>query len=310
MSTNLDLDDARRVREAALGALAARVPAEVVVGFRLLRRAVDGICVLAGGVAVGEPERCRAILGLEGRPVTDLGYGLRHPVSLDAPRRSLASEAPVHMQEAFYSPAGIAHVMGVSLTVGDHFDWAVVLLRTDAHGPFSDDDLDEMRSFLPELRHAAREARDAEVIYPAVTGRAVLGPDGRIAFVSPSLERDLDVVAALGPLARAWAMGDRRTSRMIGNLEVTLEPLGGPLGDAVHLEVAPTAPMEVAEAFRLTKLKLRVAALAVDGLSVPQIAAELERSPETIRTHLKRIYEQLGVGSRVELAQACTDLWS
>jgi DNA-binding CsgD family transcriptional regulator len=48
----------------------------------------------------------------------------------------------------------------------------------------------------------------------------------------------------------------------------------------------------------LTPREVEVLELAADGTSIPQLAAELALSPDTVRTHLKNIYAKLGVHNR------------
>ncbi|MCB9741350.1 MAG: helix-turn-helix transcriptional regulator [Alphaproteobacteria bacterium] len=68
------------------------------------------------------------------------------------------------------------------------------------------------------------------------------------------------------------------------------------------LSVVPPRP-ELAEALaKLSPAQLQVAEFAASGATVREIAATLERSPETVRTHLKAVYDALWVGNRVELA--------
>jgi LuxR family transcriptional regulator, maltose regulon positive regulatory protein len=54
----------------------------------------------------------------------------------------------------------------------------------------------------------------------------------------------------------------------------------------------------------LTKAELRVLALLPSGLSRTRIAAELYLSPDTVGSHLRRIYRRLGVSSRAEAVAA------
>jgi DNA-binding CsgD family transcriptional regulator len=54
----------------------------------------------------------------------------------------------------------------------------------------------------------------------------------------------------------------------------------------------------------LTPAQLRVARLAAVGATVPEIAKELARSAETVRSHLAQVYRRLRTSNRVELARA------
>jgi len=51
-------------------------------------------------------------------------------------------------------------------------------------------------------------------------------------------------------------------------------------------------------------IERRVAHLAAEGLSNPQIAQTLFVSPATVEAHLTRTYRKLGIRSRSELARA------
>jgi DNA-binding CsgD family transcriptional regulator len=51
----------------------------------------------------------------------------------------------------------------------------------------------------------------------------------------------------------------------------------------------------------LTPTEQRVAALVADGLSNPEIAAELYMSRRTAQTHVSRVLRKLDVASRLDL---------
>lgn len=57
----------------------------------------------------------------------------------------------------------------------------------------------------------------------------------------------------------------------------------------------------------LAPMERRVARAASAGQSVRQMARALRIGEETVRTYLKRVYQKLGVRSRVELARALSD---
>jgi DNA-binding CsgD family transcriptional regulator len=68
---------------------------------------------------------------------------------------------------------------------------------------------------------------------------------------------------------------------------------------AADRDPSPLSPAEVL----LSKRQRTVARLVARGWQLPQIATELGVSVETVRDHLRTVYERLGVGNRIELAR-------
>lgn len=71
-------------------------------------------------------------------------------------------------------------------------------------------------------------------------------------------------------------------------------------------EERPAAGLEVPEA--LSKRELEVLRLLNTQLSVPEIANELSVAPSTVRTHVRVIYNKLGVHGRLEVIQRAKEL--
>lgn len=79
-------------------------------------------------------------------------------------------------------------------------------------------------------------------------------------------------------------------------------------GLIVHKKILPallqTLDAEVRDSTSscLTERELQIVRLAAKGYTNPEIALELSVSINTIKTHLRKIYEKLAVSNRVELA--------
>lgn len=65
----------------------------------------------------------------------------------------------------------------------------------------------------------------------------------------------------------------------------------------------PAATLGTASA-NLTQREWEVLASIADGRTTREIAGEFDLSPETVRTHLRRIFAKLGVHTRSEAVQA------
>ena len=116
---------------------------------------------------------------------------------------------------------------------------------------------------------------------PAATMSIPHPDDGRLVtlFVSSVRSRDIDRFASLDM---------RDAAAMI----FMFDP-AGPAG------VPPTWLMD---AYRLTAAEARVALHAASGRSVAEIGAQLNTSPNTVKTHLRRVFAKTGVHGQAELA--------
>ena len=129
--------------------------------------------------------------------------------------------------------------------------------------------------------------------------------------------RELFAQKVLGTVQATEAIGDLITT---AGARVTVELSAVPLmnGDRVVgvfglIEERPDAkPVALPH---LTPRQLEVLRLLEQGRSTKQIAAELHLSPETVRNHIRRLLQALGVNSRLEAvavarAQAATSVGS
>ena len=70
-----------------------------------------------------------------------------------------------------------------------------------------------------------------------------------------------------------------------------------------HCRVRPVASPRTRPPGQLSRRETEIARLVADGLSNPEIAERLFISQRTVTTHLQRIYQRLGVGSRTGLTR-------
>jgi two-component system, NarL family, nitrate/nitrite response regulator NarL len=117
---------------------------------------------------------------------------------------------------------------------------------------------------------------EGSVVYRAIQ-------DGAAGYLSKESDRD-EIVAAVVACARG---------------ESVLPPgLVTSLASEVHRHAQSHAPM-------LSERERQILRLIADGKSVPDMAAELFLAQTTVKTHIRRLYEKLGVSDRgAAVAQA------
>lgn len=126
----------------------------------------------------------------------------------------------------------------------------------------------------PRLRAAIAAAGGSA---PHASGFRLFHPEGWLAIVAPAPE----------PASPSQLI---RPSQVLVRI---IEP------QASHRRRAETA----ARLFGLSRRETAILAEIVRGRSVPDVARSLRLSPETVRTHLKRIYDKSDIRSQSELAQ-------
>ena len=175
--------------------------------------------------------------------------------------------------------SGVLHLDGRGRLLGAN-DSARDLLRQGSglweQGGFLSAWLPDDDARLGRLLAAALPTGDAPAAGGSMLVRRGFAARGLMLHVHPMTVRQMDLGAP-----------------DVGAL-VLIEDLDRPLGlDAER----------IGSVFGLTAAQSRVAVLLVQGKSVPEIAALLGRSPNSVRTHVKGIHRKLGVSRRLDLVR-------
>jgi two-component system, NarL family, response regulator LiaR len=117
--------------------------------------------------------------------------------------------------------------------------------------------------------------------------------------------------AYLGSLANTGAAGTSGTSGTVGNpgtpgapgtLGIPGAGASGTLISQSNLSSSHSANRNATSAFPLSERELAVLRLVVNGLSNQEIGDQLFLSPETIKSHLRKIFDKLLVADRTQAA--------
>jgi DNA-binding CsgD family transcriptional regulator len=221
----------------------------------------------------------------------------------DLERRMLDGELSTWVKH--YHPVGLRWQRRALIYDGSRFVGWLGLLRTRDRPDFGRSDDAALARALPRLGASVRA--DARLRDEAGFGRAasiVARPDGSIDLASPDVEGWLS--ASRREALAGWT---RRVDREGAPVLVVVDDalaswvrLSGGDGRSRILWMLQRAPRPTAGPLStLSRRQREIAEYAAAGATLEEIASHLALSVETVRTHLKAAYRQLGVSTRLEL---------
>jgi two-component system nitrate/nitrite response regulator NarL len=156
---------------------------------------------------------------------------------------------------------------------------------------------------LEEIRSVDPDVCVLDVKMPGLSGVEVLralereGRKVRVVFVSAYYDSDV-VYGALGSGASGYLSKDS-TGDEICDALVAASQGRTTLGTDVQAAVAHEIRRRTGEQERLlTPREDEILRLTANGMSAPDIARQLHLGTTTVKTHLQRVYEKLGVSDR------------
>jgi two-component system nitrate/nitrite response regulator NarL len=156
---------------------------------------------------------------------------------------------------------------------------------------------------LEEIRSVDPDVCVLDVKMPGLGGVDVLktlereGLNVRVVFVSAYYDSDV-VYGALGSGASGYLSKDS-TGDEICDALVAAAHGRTTLGTDVQAAVAQEIRRRSGDEDRLlTPREEQILRLTADGMSAPEIARQLHLGATTVKTHLQRVYEKLGVSDR------------
>ncbi len=162
---------------------------------------------------------------------------------------------------------------------------------------------DDGTAALEEIRTLTPDVCVLDVKMPGLSGVEVLkalereGLGTRVVFVSAYFDSDV-VYGALGSGASGYLSKDS-TGEEICDALVAASRGATTLGSDVQAAVALEIRRRSGDQERLlTPREDEILRLTADGMSAPDIARKLHLGATTVKTHLQRVYEKLGVSDR------------
>lgn len=183
----------------------------------------------------------------------------------------------------------------------------VGLLRRGTDERFRADEEQRLLAVLGQIKSAlaAADALESQNLEGGVFG--VTNGEGVIEHASQNLVHWL-TPERKAYLARRIRAIDRGSSacgtEIFSGSEVRVTRLDGATGVRYLITVERANVIRVGPETWLTERQREIAEYAAAGATSAEIGRSLNISPHTVKTHMKSIYERLGVSSRQELAEA------
>ena len=182
------------------------------------------------------------------------------------------------------------------------------LSRRPHTAQFEDDAGERANQLVDEVRSVILEAtRDwREAVNPRLS-HAIAGPDGEVLHATTEAAEWLseDRRQQLAGAVRRFDRGTLPSSRIvIEGAEVHMIRLDGEGGVRYLANFSRAVPARLDPRHRLTERQAEVADYAASGATIDEIATTLDVSPNTVKYHIKEIYDRLGIACRVELSDA------
>jgi DNA-binding CsgD family transcriptional regulator len=213
-----------------------------------------------------------------------------------------------------YAPIEVGSELRTLAMDGDRFLGWLGLIRRGKDNRFTSRETRLLSATMPEVASAlcAIDALERDFLSRDIA--AVMRPNGRIEHASSTFVDWLDDDKAdylRRRINRLDQTGDGSGVEYVETAEVRVIRLdaGYDTADGIRymVTVGRAELWQIRPVHRLTERQREVADFAAAGATAQEIADTLDISKNTVKQHLKNIYERLGIGSRAELVAQMTD---
>ena len=228
----------------------------------------------------------------------------------------------------YYRPLGIRHQMLVAVELTPSHLIAVALNRSRT--PFTEEERAWLTALQPHAAQALRHIRDLQRLHSTIAsfstfadtlsqGVLCLSPDGQIRWASKQARHYLRThlqweatTPRLPGILHQWLLASQPRRGHIPRTLSIQSPTGSLIARALKEQqflylflegVEPPRTFEALKTLGLTTREADVLGWVASGKSNDETAAILGMGSPTVKKHLERIYDVLGVANRTEAAQ-------
>lgn len=179
------------------------------------------------------------------------------------------------------------------------------MMRRGEEASFRDGERELVRNATSEIKSLISMANSLESEMTDDELFAVVKPDGAVEFASDAFGEWTNETKS-SYVRRRVVDADRGVDRLgieiRGGKEIRMTRLDGTGGVRYLVSVDRPELAKIRPEYWLTDRQSEIAEYAAAGATNREIGDALDISPQTVKVHIRNIYDRLGIGSRVELA--------
>jgi len=170
--------------------------------------------------------------------------------------------------------------------------------------PFSAHEMEFVRLLIPHFSQALHNVNLAQTISTECgQGVIMIGEDGQVSHINAEARRALNGRPASAIPALGLATNSVYFQSETGRYRVRVQSICGKLGKTIYLELLPVREgmqSKLAQ-FGLTKRQREIALSTAHGRSNREIAIDLHITEQTVKDHLRDVFEKMHIRRRSEL---------
>lgn len=307
--------DPEAIRRRVLERIAAEAGHDMSIYYTV--RAAGGQPEKTGAIVLGAGPDVRAAVFDRCRAMPEVSFelaDLRHPSARertdfleDGALFGPAWRASAFVQQIF-APIGMLHQHRLVVYEGRRFVAWIGGLRAPRERAFGARERIRLSAWVPAVQAALvaadRMERDALPDGPA---DLVVLPDGEVSHASSRGQAWLEqpeLRDRIRRAVRAFDAGRDELACVVGAGAAHIVRTVGDGGCRYLVHVTAAAALHLDALAGLTPAQRRVAELAAAGATDAETARALGLRPNSVKAHLRAVYERLGVATRLELARA------